>query len=449
MDTQNRSAQAAAASGLTLNNVAAMVGIGHTDWRADYDAVRAGKKPADSYGYAAIALKRPLLVKGEPCLSYGAEPPDEGDDAACLIPADLQHDGLEFSPSAHQAVSLWCPDPEAGWQEIDRLEYDWDDVEEQCPNGEGESLAACSLSVHQDHLDALENDDPYHRCVSPIGVTFYDVTGGLNSGTPGEVNQCPALISVPPEGAIVFTEIMVAPDIDEVDSDSGAFANEWFEVYNSSDTAWNFSVCSFLVGGVLADGSIDLESLDAYAQDSNPVVIEPGEIQVWAKKGCLFGYHGACGAGEEDGGGLDDAYPADAAYASMSFTNSDPHVLMLQCAGAGGVTTTVDSIVFNGEYSLEGHSWQLEPEKLNASDNDLPENWCEAPFEASIWTFELSGLVNYGTPGLPNKCGEGPAVTDWGPSCRCDARGGQPSSPGHFGLALLSLGALLLRRRGR
>lgn len=40
--------------------VAAIVGVGHTDYRPDYDAVRAGRKPYDSYGYAAVALQRAL-----------------------------------------------------------------------------------------------------------------------------------------------------------------------------------------------------------------------------------------------------------------------------------------------------------------------------------------------------------------------------------------------------
>lgn len=43
-----------------LGDVAAVVGIGHTDWPRDHARVRAGDKPFDSYGYAAVALKRAL-----------------------------------------------------------------------------------------------------------------------------------------------------------------------------------------------------------------------------------------------------------------------------------------------------------------------------------------------------------------------------------------------------
>jgi acetyl-CoA acetyltransferase len=44
----------------SLDNVAAIVGIGHSDWRADYKAVREGGKPTDSYGYGAISFRRAL-----------------------------------------------------------------------------------------------------------------------------------------------------------------------------------------------------------------------------------------------------------------------------------------------------------------------------------------------------------------------------------------------------
>jgi acetyl-CoA acetyltransferase len=42
------------------SGVAAVVGIGHTDWKEDYRRVKNGEKPFDSYGYAALALSRAL-----------------------------------------------------------------------------------------------------------------------------------------------------------------------------------------------------------------------------------------------------------------------------------------------------------------------------------------------------------------------------------------------------
>ena len=41
---------------MTLSRAAAVVGVGHTDWRGDWAASRAGGKPADSVGYAARAF---------------------------------------------------------------------------------------------------------------------------------------------------------------------------------------------------------------------------------------------------------------------------------------------------------------------------------------------------------------------------------------------------------
>jgi acetyl-CoA acetyltransferase len=37
-----------------------MIGVGHTDWPTDYARVRAGEKPHDSYGYAAMAFNAAL-----------------------------------------------------------------------------------------------------------------------------------------------------------------------------------------------------------------------------------------------------------------------------------------------------------------------------------------------------------------------------------------------------
>lgn len=44
--------------------IAAISGIGHTDWVEDYGRVRRGEKPYDSYGYATLALTRALADAG-------------------------------------------------------------------------------------------------------------------------------------------------------------------------------------------------------------------------------------------------------------------------------------------------------------------------------------------------------------------------------------------------
>ncbi|MBL8688043.1 MAG: thiolase family protein [Rhodospirillaceae bacterium] len=47
-----------------LHKVAAVAGVGHTDWVGDHLRVRAGEKPQDSYGYGAIAFKAALADAG-------------------------------------------------------------------------------------------------------------------------------------------------------------------------------------------------------------------------------------------------------------------------------------------------------------------------------------------------------------------------------------------------
>jgi acetyl-CoA acetyltransferase len=44
----------------SLSREAAVVGIGHTNWREDYRRVRNGEKPQDAVGYAALAFKAAL-----------------------------------------------------------------------------------------------------------------------------------------------------------------------------------------------------------------------------------------------------------------------------------------------------------------------------------------------------------------------------------------------------
>ncbi len=48
----------------SLSKVAAVVGIGHTDYRSDWTRVRNGEKPRDSVGYAADAFKAALADAG-------------------------------------------------------------------------------------------------------------------------------------------------------------------------------------------------------------------------------------------------------------------------------------------------------------------------------------------------------------------------------------------------
>jgi acetyl-CoA acetyltransferase len=48
----------------SLKRVAAVVGVGHSDWVGDWKRVRAGERPDDSYGYATTAFRNALADAG-------------------------------------------------------------------------------------------------------------------------------------------------------------------------------------------------------------------------------------------------------------------------------------------------------------------------------------------------------------------------------------------------
>ncbi|MSQ57226.1 MAG: hypothetical protein EXR35_06875 [Limnohabitans sp.] len=45
---------------IPLHRSVAFIGIGHSDWRQDWNRVRQGEVPFDSYGYATVAFQRAL-----------------------------------------------------------------------------------------------------------------------------------------------------------------------------------------------------------------------------------------------------------------------------------------------------------------------------------------------------------------------------------------------------
>lgn len=49
---------------MAIKRAAAIVGIGQTDWRRDYQRVKEGERPTDSYGYGAQAFKHALSDAG-------------------------------------------------------------------------------------------------------------------------------------------------------------------------------------------------------------------------------------------------------------------------------------------------------------------------------------------------------------------------------------------------
>lgn len=64
MNEATRFAHTDAVPSPRLRSAAAVVGIGHTDWPLDWKRVRAGERPADSYGYGARAFRHALADAG-------------------------------------------------------------------------------------------------------------------------------------------------------------------------------------------------------------------------------------------------------------------------------------------------------------------------------------------------------------------------------------------------
>lgn len=386
-----------------------------------------------------------LLVKGDACLSYGGDSGTE-----CLIPADLKYTDLELSTTARQQLTLWCPnsDPntDIAWVPVDSLEFNWPDYESRCPLKTVEGLEACSLSIHPDHVNAIENDDLFYRCVSqPELNTYPNPLGALISGTPGEPNLCADLPNPPGPGDLMFSELMISP---RGFSEGSAYtANEWFELLNVGDSIYDFRSCRFLVGPPSEDGTLDELDAQDSLQENNTAVIEPGQYQVWAENGCLF--EGPEGCGSPDGDApLDNTRSADVGYTGLSFSNSSKQILLLRCDGPENESWIVDAITFDFEAErLEtGHSWIVMPEFLSAEGNDLDENWCQASYQLKF--FETDEGCNYGSPGTANTC-PGPvpyAGDEIAPGCRCDGGDGRASFT-QWGLALLLGLHLGLRRR--
>ncbi len=438
------------------------------------------------------SLLRRVLAKGI-CLSYG-EPAPEGTpvpepggdtEALCLETghADFNYGtALDFSSSTLEAFALWCPRGDgsdgADYQLIDRFEYDWSGWDDLCTGTDGEEVAACSLSVHQDHANAEDNDCDFYRCVSAsVEGAYYDTKGALCAGTPGEENACPAmpytprgLAAGPDARLLVIDEISMLPAGDN--SEVGRFSNEWFELYNPGDESLDLASCRFLTGDELDDDGIVVEPDKTYAMAGNPVTIDPGQYQLWALDGCVMGSVASDaeassptpGVTPTPGDGepgdvaarlaiLDGScdVPADVAYATLSFPNTTPKYFQLVCKVGCGQEEVIDTIYVDaeGQGIEEGHSWQLDPAFLDVEANDDPAHWCQASY-SQVFGYEELGK-NYGTPGEPNACVPNPECGDVAVSCRCDLGGiGNPRDRLPTALLLgVALIGLRLRSRSR
>ncbi len=187
-----------------------------------------------------------------------------------------------------------------------------------------------------------------------------------------------------PVGSLVVTEILAHPNVGRP---------EFVEVVNASSEDVD------LIGCKLVDAGSGEHEHDV----STPLVLAPGEY-------VLFGAEEFLGSGE--------ALPVDIVWIDITLAQTDENEAVgLRCPDGTGARHVIDEVAFhwNGLDLRRGHSWQL-ASAPDATANDDPANWCEAPTQDDAAYAEVDGVVDYGSPG-------GPAI--------CETPGGAtPSSPG-------------------
>lgn len=203
-----------------------------------------------------------------------------------------------------------------------------------------------------------------------------NVYDGSNYGSPGAANPVCTTISgggscldlgvarpivSPNPGELVITEVMANPKL-LPDTDG-----EWFEV--------------------LANASVDLNGVNVLLGTSKSTISPPDCVRLAAGEYAVL-------AGSSDAG-----VPNVRATFTVSLTNSG-FILSLFSGDAGIDSATVPA-------ALDGISWQLDPAKTNATDNDDPLNFCRATTR-----FGDPDAGDYGSPGAANPACPVPPNTD-------------------------------------
>jgi hypothetical protein len=162
----------------------------------------------------------------------------------------------------------------------------------------------------------------------------------------------------PQYGDIVVTEVMQNPaSVDDA-------AGEWFEVMNLSGETFNLAFLE------VSDGGTD------YFKVPVALSILPGGLLVFARNG-----DPAVNGGVE----------ADFVYSGFSLANDSDEIIL----ALNGVT--LDEVAWDGGATFpdpNGASMQLDPDYIDADENDDGNNWCAS---VAPWALDLSG--DFGTPG--------------------------------------------------
>ena len=226
-------------------------------------------------------------------------------------------------------------------------------------------LTGCGTSRHgggdrDDDDDGGDDDDS--------GGDDDDSAGGGDGG-----NGSPEGADAVPVGALVITEILAHPN---------ASRPEFLELFNASDDEINLQACEVVDGGSSAHSFII----------NQPTPVAAGQWALLAESASL--------------GAVDGELPVDVEWDAISFNQGDESESVgLNCPDGKGARHQVDTVSFdwNGMGLQRGRSWQLAAD-ADATANDEPDNWCEAPAQDDAIYAEVDGVLDYGSPGGPAVC---------------------------------------------
>ncbi len=251
-------------------------------------------------------------------------------------------------------------------------------------------------------------EDEGHLRTWPENGTCSEVDGTVTCDYgSGELEECrqgevcrngacmPNNTSPPAPGDLVITELMINPS--SIQDQDG----EWFEVANVSDRVID------LLGLVVEDADANSFAVTA----DTHVTVGPGEFFVFGPN-----------ADAATNGGV----AVDYEYTGLML-NNDGDSLTLSYDGR-----TIDTVVYDDGTLypiLAGASMSLDPEALNASDNDDPANWCAATSSYDSRNKGTPGAVN-DTCGEPNPCEPNPCTAPPDAYCQGDLAVGPTLNPG-------------------
>ena len=304
------------------------------------------------------------------------------------VPVDYFYPSLTFSNSSLRSLSLSCPG-DAGATLIDRISFEWAAFD---GDFDGFSLRLSDAVVPAFALDASVNDRPAAWCPADAGDVYAqgefievvddtDITVPfLHHGTPGEDNgACPTPDPWPPEGGVIFTEIMGNPG----GSDA---SEEWFELWNTTGQRVELKGCR-----------VENNNLDSGIDDAwsiNDSLVLDGDARAVAATS-VNGDFWSC---------VDEP---DAHFTNFSFNNTDSEELILVCPDGLGGELVIDRITYDSNFE-SGVSLQVPASLATAANNDDTTQWCSLPAGDPAYTFSCldvqTGEVNYGTPGEGPNC---------------------------------------------